>query len=87
MGIAFAFLLGVANFFAQRLVFDSGHPVLASLPLPRFHQFRAISFALEFVLLAAVMLASRDGAGFWLWLYALYTLANSGAAWLIRRSA
>lgn len=87
MGIAFAFVLGVANFLAQRVVLDSGHPLLASLPPARFRLARAASLGLEFALLVAVMLASREGPGAWLAIYALYTLGNGSAAWVIRRGA
>lgn len=85
MGIAFAFVLGIANFFAQRVVLDSGHPLLASLSPDRYRLARAGSLGLEFALLVAVMLASREGPDAWLAVYALYTLGNASAAWLIRR--
>ncbi|MEN7537374.1 hypothetical protein [Aurantiacibacter flavus] len=87
MGIAFAFVLGIANFLAQRMVLDSGHPLLAALPPSRFRLARAASLGLEFGLLVGVMLASREGPGTWLAFYALYTLGNGSAAWMIWRSA
>ena len=86
MGIAFAFVLGVANFLAQRVMLESGHPLLASLSPDRFRLVRAASLGLEFALLVAVMLASREGPGAWLVFYTLYTLGNGSAAWLICRS-
>ena len=87
MGIALAFMLGIANFLAQRMVLESGHPMLARLSRPTFRLARASSLGLEFVLLVMVMLASREGIGGWLGLYLLYSIGNGTAAWLIRRSA
>ena len=86
IAIAFAFVLGVANFFAQTMVLDSGHPLLTGLAPARFRIARAVSLGLEFAVLVAVMLAVSDGSGTWLAFYALYTLGNGGAAWMIRRS-
>ena len=86
IAIAFAFVLGVANFFAQTVVLEGGHPLLAGLSPERFRVARAVSLGLEFAVLVAVMLAVSDGSGSWLLFYAVYTLGNGGAAWMIWRS-
>lgn len=41
------------------------------------------SLAVEFFMLLGAMLMVAEGSLFWAWGYALYSLANAVAAWLI----
>lgn len=83
MAIVIAFALGIINFTAHRAVVESGHPLLAGLQSGTFGAARWASFALEFGVLLAAMLAIDSDQPGWLWLYVGYTIANAGAAWAI----
>ena len=83
MGIILAFLLGIANFAAQRAVLDSGHPMLTHLPPSAMRAGKYASLTFEFVLLVTAMLAARSGLAIWLWVYLGYSLCNGFAAWMI----
>ena len=83
MPIVIVFLMGVANFAMHRAVQDSGHPMLSAMPGFTGKAGRRGLLAFEFaVLLAAMLLAVNVGPG-WALAYALYTVANGLAAWLI----
>ena len=77
------FVLGVANFALNRVVFDSAHPLLARLPQASRVLGRRAALVTEFaVLLCALMLAANGWPGI-VWAYAGYTAFNAAAAWLI----
>lgn len=77
------FVLGIANFALNRAVFDSRHPLLARLP----HSSRLLgnrtALVTEFVVLFFALLLSVEGWPGYAWAYAVYTIVNGGAAWLI----
>lgn len=83
MGILLTFLLGIANFTAQRAVFDSGHPMLARLSRATLRNGRVASLGMEFVLLVSALFAASEGLYGWIWLYGGYSLLNGVAAWMI----
>lgn len=77
------FLLGIVNFAINRAVFDSAHPLFARLPQISQTLGRRAALVSEFgVLLVALMLSARGWPVF-AFIYAIYTLANAAAAWLI----
>lgn len=83
MAVLLTFLLGIGNFALQRAVVESGHPVLAQLPWftaglgPRF------TLGIEFLLLVAALVLAAEGATWGPVTYALYSMLNGFAAWLI----
>jgi hypothetical protein len=83
MGLFFVFLLGVGNFAAHRAVLGSGHPMLGRVP--RLFQLMGgrFSLAMEFAMLLGAMLLIAQGSAAWAWFYALYSMVNLGAAWLL----
>ena len=83
MGLILAFLLGIANFTAQRAVLESGHPMLTQLPPVAMQAGKYASLTFEFVLLVTAMLAARSGLNIWLWVYCGYSFCNGLAAWMI----
>ena len=83
MSLVFVFILGIVNFTAHRAVVESGHPLLGALRGNTLRTARWGSFALEFIILLAAMLAIEGGQQGWLWLYVFYSMANAGAAWVI----
>lgn len=77
------FLLGIANFAINRAVFDSAHPLFVRLPqVSRTLGCRA-ALVSEFAVLFFALLLSVEGWPMFVWAYAVYTLCNGGAAWLI----
>ncbi|WP_379922957.1 hypothetical protein [Erythrobacter sp. R86502] len=80
---AIIFLLGIANFAINRAVFDSDHPLLARLPQVSRAMGRRAALASEFAVLFFALLLSVEGWPGFVWAYALYTIFNAGAAWLI----
>ena len=83
MALLLAFLLGIGNFAAHRAVLDSGHPMLARAPW-FFHMLGGrFSLGLEFAMLLGAMLMIGQGSASWALFYALYSVVNLGAAWLI----
>ncbi len=83
MALFVLFLFGIANFAMQKAVLESHHPLLGQLPW-YFHMLGGrFSLAVEFFMLLGAMLMVAEGSLFWAWGYALYSLANAVAAWLI----
>ena len=82
MALIALFLLGTLNFALHKAVLESGHPLLGRLP-----QFakrgRRFSLVAEFAVLLGAMLAVDTGSAGWAWAYAIYTMLNAIAAWLI----
>ena len=83
MALFLAFLLGVANFAAQRAVLDSRHPLFAAMPAPTARIARHASLGLEFAVLLAALYVVGEGQTLGLWCYIGYSLVNGVAAWLI----
>jgi hypothetical protein len=84
MALAFVFLLGIINFAAHKAVLESGHPILVHLPEGLHVLGGRLSLIVEYVLLAGTMLMVVAGSQGWAWGYGIYSLANTGAAWMIR---
>lgn len=82
MLLALVLLLGMANFALHRAVLESAHPLLGQAPWFRLLGGK-FSLTLEFAMLLGAALLAGEGAMLWVWLYAGYTLANAGSAWLI----
>jgi len=83
MAIILVFLLGIANFAVHRAVLDSGHAIVSAMqPESGFFSAR-MTLSIEFALLLAALLLVSSGSYEWGWVYALYSLANGFAAWLI----
>ena len=78
MAFVLIFLLGIANFAAHKAVLESGHPMIARIPLMRSRpfgdRFGPVSLILEFILLFATMLFLSEGYHAIAWVYALYSL-------------
>lgn len=83
MGLILAFILGIGNFAAHKAVLGSRHPMLDQTPW-FFHLLGGrFSLLLEFVMLLGAMLLIANGSTVWALFYAIYSLVNLGAAWLI----
>lgn len=83
VAVIIIFLLGVGNFTMHRAVMESGHPLLGLWPGFARPLGRRIAFGSEFlVLLIALMLAANGWPGF-AWAYAIYSLCNAFASWLM----
>ncbi len=82
MALALLFLLGIANFAMCKAVLESGHPLLGSEGAMRLFGGR-VGLLIEFVVLLGSMLMVASGSRAWGWGYALYSLANGAAAWLV----
>jgi hypothetical protein len=82
MALVILFLLGIANFAMCKAVLESGHPLLGSHGTMRLFGGR-VGLMVEFVVLAGSMLMVASGAHRWGWGYAIYSLANGAAAWLV----
>ena len=87
MAFVLIFLLGIANFAAHKAVLESGHPMIARIPLMRSRpfggRFGTLSLMLEFILLFATMLFLSEGYRAIVWVYALYSLSNIASAWAL----
>lgn len=83
MGLFLVFLLGIGNFAAHQIVFDSHHPLLARVPFFAMLGGR-LSLAVEFAMLLGAMLVVANGSPNWVWIYGAYTVMNLFSAWLIR---
>ncbi len=84
MYLIVSFLLGIANFAMHKAVVESGHPFVEDTKLYFGKHFgRNGSYALEFGILLGAMLLSHWGSGLILVFYALYTVFNGIAAWLL----
>lgn len=82
MPLVLTFLMGIANFALHRAVLSSGHPSVRSIQWVS-RRGRGVTLAVEFVLLVAAMGFAHSGSIAALGAYAVYTVANAFAAWLI----
>jgi hypothetical protein len=83
MALTLLFLMGIGNFAMHKAVLESGHPLLGR-SLWFLHLLGGrFSLAVEFLMLLGSMLMVSQGAIGWAWGYAVYSLANAAAAWLI----
>lgn len=87
MAFVLIFLLGIANFAAHKAVLESGHPMIARIPLMRSRpfgdRFGTLSLILEYILLLASLLFLSEGYQAIAWVYALYSLSNIASAWAL----
>jgi hypothetical protein len=84
MALVLLFLLGIGNFAMHKAVIESRHALLGRMPwFVHMLGGRRLGFGVEFILLLGSMLMVSQGATGWLWGYAIYSLANAAAAWLI----
>ena len=77
------FVLGIGNFALNRAVFDSRHPLFARLPRSSQVLGRRAALLTEFAVLFFALLLSVEGWPSFAWAYAVYTLFNGVAAWLV----
>jgi hypothetical protein len=83
MGLIFAFVCGVLNFAMHKAVVESRHPLLLQMPWFFGTLGGKMGMVIEFVLLVGSMLMIAAGSSGWLIGYAIYSLVNGLAAWLI----
>lgn len=83
MALIIAFVLGIANFALHAAVLDQRRRMLAAMGWPGWAG-RA-TMAAEFAVLLGALLLVQGGYPGWVWLYAGYTLASAGGAWLLLR--
>lgn len=83
MAIVALFLLGIANFAMHKAVLESRHPLLGRTAWFVHMLGGRTSLAVEFLMLVGAMLMVDAGSLGWAWFYALYSLVNGLAAWLI----
>ena len=83
MALVAIFLLGIGNFALHRAVVDSGHRMVASLPLGPGSLGRRVLLATEFLILLVAMLLAANGWPALVWAYLIYTGINALTAWLI----
>jgi hypothetical protein len=84
MALVVLFLLGIGNFAMHKAVLESRHVLLGRAPW-FVHMLGGGKFGLgvEFLVLLGSMLMVSQGSLGWAWGYAVYSLANAAAAWLI----
>lgn len=84
MALAILFFLGMGNFAMHKAVLESRHELLGHVPW-FVHMLGSGRFglAVEFLVLLGSMLMVDSGALGWAWGYAIYSLVNGAAAWLI----
>lgn len=83
MAIVVLFLLGIANFAMHKAVLDSGHPLVGQTSWFVHMLGGRFSLLVEFLMLLGAMLMVDAGSFGWAWAYALYSVVNGLAAWLI----
>ena len=83
MGLVVIFCLGVLNFAAHKAVLESGHSLLGQMPWAIQPLGGRLSLLVEFAMLLGAMIMVAAGSTGWAWLYALYSIVNGLAAWLI----
>lgn len=84
MALVVLFLLGIGNFAMHKAVLESRHLLVGRAPW-FVHMLGGKRFGLmvEFLVLLGSMLMVSQGSTGWAWGYAVYSLANGAAAWLI----
>lgn len=83
MLLAFLFVLGVANFAAQKAVIESNHPMLDALPGFYRSGGGRFSIGFEFVILVVAMLLAAHGWPGAATAYGIYSALNLMTAWLV----
>lgn len=83
MAIAVIFLLGIGNFALHKAVLESRHPLLGQTPWFVHMLGGKITMATEFLILLAALLLAANGWPGLAWAYAIYSVLNALAAWLI----
>lgn len=84
MALVVLFLLGIGNFALHKAVLDSRHPLFDQAPwFVHMLGTGRLGLGIEFLVLLGAMLMVDSGAFGWAWGYAIYSLANGVAAWLI----
>jgi hypothetical protein len=83
MAIVVLFLLGIANFAMHKAVLESGHPMLGRTAWFVHMLGGRFSLTVEFFMLLGAMLMVDTGSLAWAWGYAVYSVVNAFAAWLI----
>lgn len=83
MLLALVFVLGMANFAANKAVLESGHSMLEELPRFLRRWDGRMPLAAEFAVLLAAMLLVANGWPAVAWAYAAYSLFTLASAWAI----
>jgi hypothetical protein len=84
MAVIVLFFLGIGNFAMHKAVLESRHSLIGRVPW-FVHMLGGgrVGLGMEFVVLVGAMLMVAQGSLGWAWGYAIYTVANAAAAWLI----
>jgi hypothetical protein len=83
MALVVLFLLGIANFAMHKAVLESGHPLLGQTAWYVHMLGGRLGLWVEFLMLLGAMLMVDAGSSGWAWGYAVYSVLNGLAAWLI----
>lgn len=84
IAIVICFLLGIANFAMHSAVLHSGHEFVEDTKLYFGRHFgKSASYGIEFAILLSALLFSFWGSALAVIFYALYSLLNLLAAWLL----
>lgn len=83
MALIVIFIFGIGNFAVHSAVMDSRHPLLGRFVLRTGSLGRRIAFGSEFLILLAALALSTGGYPAIAWAYGIYSLLNTGSAWLI----
>lgn len=83
MLIILTFLMGIANFTLHGAVLGSRHPLLEGSAGGFLRGAGRFTLLVEFVVLVVALAFAFQGAGWAAAAYAMYTVANAIAAWLI----
>lgn len=81
--VVFVFCFGIVNFAAHKAVLESGHPMLSQVPSLLRPLGGRLSLVVEFAMLLGALVMAASGSAGWAWVYAIYTMLNLAAAWLI----
>lgn len=81
--VIIVFVLGIGNFTMHRAVMESGHPLLRQWLGHLRPIGRRIAFGTEFLVLLLALMLAINGWPAVAWVYALYTVCNGFASWLM----
>lgn len=79
------FCLGVGNFALHKAVLESGHPLIRTMPWFSKIAGMRLTLLTEFMVLFSAMLLAANGWPAVAWVYAIYSVMNGFAGWLILR--
>ena len=85
MPIVLVFFMGIANFALHRAVLSQRNSLLADAPWLASRKAGLVTLSIEFSVLLAAMALAFGERSWAVAAYAIYTLANAGAAWFILR--